>query len=66
MLKFIKMRESCGFIIGMELEGGGALKRYLSMICLATGSLSLLENDKEYVALVSKHLCKEVMWRWWE
>ena len=29
LLKFIEMRESCGFIIGMELEGGGALKRYL-------------------------------------
>ena len=23
-LKFIRVRESCGFIIGMELEGGGA------------------------------------------
>ena len=23
ILKFIRVRESCGFIIGMELEGGG-------------------------------------------
>ena len=26
----------------------------------------MLENDDEYVALVSKHLSKDVMWRWWE
>ena len=26
----------------------------------------MLENDNEYVALVSKHLPKDVMWRWWE
>ena len=32
----------------------------------ASGSLSLLENDEEYVALVGKHLTKEVMWRWFE
>ena len=26
----------------------------------------MLENDNEYVALVSKHLSKEVIWIWWE
>ena len=23
-------------------------------------------NDNKYIALVSKHLSKDVMWRWWE
>ena len=32
----------------------------------ATGNLDMLENDDEYVALVSKHLSKELMWKWWE
>ena len=32
----------------------------------ATGNLDMLENDDEYIALVSKHLPKDVMWRWWE
>ena len=32
----------------------------------ATGNLEMLENDEEYVALVSKHLSKELMWKWWE
>ena len=32
----------------------------------ATGNLTLLENDKEYVVPMSKHLSKEGMWRWWE
>ena len=32
----------------------------------ATGNLAILKNDEEYVVLVSKHLSKEVMWRWWE
>ena len=31
----------------------------------ATGSISLLENDEEYVALVGKHLSKKVIWEWW-
>ena len=31
-----------------------------------TGNLAILKNDYEYVVLVSKHLSKEVMWRWWE
>ena len=26
----------------------------------------MLENDNEYIALVSKHLPKDVMWKWWE
>ena len=30
----------------------------------ATGNLDMLENDDEYIALVSKHLPKDVMWRW--
>ena len=28
----------------------------------ATGNLAILKNDYEYVALVSTHLSKEVMW----
>merc|ERR1712163_61028 len=32
----------------------------------ATRNLDMLENDDEYVALVSKHLSKDVTWRWWE
>ena len=32
----------------------------------ATGNLDMLKNDDEYVALVSKHLSKELMWKWWE
>merc|ERR1711873_359312 len=32
----------------------------------ATANLEMLKNDEEYVALVSKHLSKEVMWNWWE
>ena len=28
----------------------------------ATGNLSILKNDDEYVALVSNHLSKDVMW----
>ena len=32
----------------------------------ATGSISLLENDAEYVTLVGNHLSDEVMWKWWE
>merc|ERR1712002_991570 len=32
----------------------------------ATGNLDMLENDNKYIALVSKHLPKDVMWRWWE
>ena len=32
----------------------------------ATGNLDMLKNDNEYVALVSKHLSKELMWKWWE
>ena len=32
----------------------------------ATGNLDILENDDEYIALVSKHLSKELMWKWWE
>ena len=32
----------------------------------ATGSISLLENDAEYVALVGNHLSREVMWEWWK
>merc|ERR1712163_36421 len=31
----------------------------------ATGNLDMLENDDEYIALVSKHLSKDVMWKWW-
>ena len=30
----------------------------------ASGSLSLLENDEEYIALVAKHLPKDIAWRW--
>ena len=30
----------------------------------ASGSLALLENDEEYVALVSRHLPKEIAWKW--
>ena len=30
----------------------------------ASGSLSLLENDEEYVALVTRHLPKEIAWEW--
>ena len=26
----------------------------------------MLENDDKYIALVSKHLPKDVMWKWWE
>ena len=29
----------------------------------ATGNLDMLENDDEYVALGSKHLFKELMWK---
>ena len=29
----------------------------------ASGSLSLLDNDKEYVILVLKHLQKDIAWR---
>merc|ERR1712055_523541 len=29
-----------------------------------SGSLSLLENDEEYIALVTKHLPKDIVWRW--
>ena len=32
----------------------------------AKGSISLLDNDREYVALVGKYLSKEVIWNWWE
>merc|ERR1712240_90369 len=32
----------------------------------ATGNLDMLENEDEYIALVSKHLPKDVMWKWWE
>ena len=32
----------------------------------ATVNLDMLKNDDEYVALVSKHLSKDLMWRWWE
>ena len=32
----------------------------------ATGSISLLENDEEYVALVRNHLSNEIMWEWWK
>ena len=32
----------------------------------ATKNLDMLRNDDEYVALVSKHLSKDLMWRWWE
>merc|ERR1712082_258868 len=32
----------------------------------ATGNLDMFENDDEYIALVSKHLLKDVMWKWWE
>ena len=31
---------------------------------IVKGSISLLENDKEYVVLVGKYLSKEVMWKW--
>ena len=30
----------------------------------ASGSLALLENDEEYVALVMRHLPKEIAWIW--
>merc|ERR1712240_347958 len=30
----------------------------------ATGNLDMLKNDDEYIALVSKYLSKDVMWRW--
>ena len=30
----------------------------------ASGSLSLLEADEEYVALVTRHLPKEIAWKW--
>merc|ERR1712030_293438 len=30
----------------------------------ASGSLSILENDEEYIALVTKHLPKDIVWRW--
>ena len=30
----------------------------------ASGSLALLENDEEYVALVTRHLPKEIAWKW--
>merc|ERR1712002_1427574 len=33
---------------------------------IGTGNLDMLENDDEYIALVSKHLPNDVMWRWWE
>ena len=29
----------------------------------ATGNLEMLKNDEEYIALVSKHLSKELMWK---
>ena len=32
----------------------------------ATGNLDMLKNDDEYVALVNKHLSKELMLKWWE
>merc|ERR1712082_56804 len=32
----------------------------------AIGNLDMFENDDEYIALVSKHLPKDVMWKWWE
>merc|ERR1711873_65937 len=32
----------------------------------ATGNLDMLKNNDEYEALVSKHLSKELMWKWWE
>ena len=32
----------------------------------ATGNLAILKNDEEYVALVSNHLSKEVMWDWFK
>ena len=32
----------------------------------ASGSLSLLENNEEYIALVSKHLPREIAWKWCE
>ena len=31
-----------------------------------SGSLSLLENDKEYIILVLKHLPKDIAWKWYE
>ena len=31
----------------------------------ATGNLNILENDKEYIVLVSNNLSKEFMWRKW-
>ena len=32
----------------------------------ATGNLAILENDDKYLALVSNHLSKEVMWEWFK
>ena len=32
----------------------------------ATGNLDMLKNDDEYIALVSKPLSKELMWKWWK
>ena len=32
----------------------------------ASGNLSLLENDEEYITLVAKHLPKDIAWRWCE
>ena len=30
----------------------------------ASGSLALIESDEEYVALVMRHLPKEIAWKW--
>lgn len=32
----------------------------------ASGSLSLLENDDEYIAVIAKHLPKDIAWRWYK
>ena len=32
----------------------------------AMGNLNILKNDDEYIALIRKHLSKELMWKWWE
>ena len=32
----------------------------------AAGNQAILENDKEYIALVSNHLSKKIIWDWFK
>merc|ERR1712055_1166611 len=50
-------------------ESARLVELYHAVQCIAakikaSGSIEILENDEEYIALVSRHLPKDIMWRW--